>query len=91
MVLLRRGLCRLFIGFCSRTIPFGSFCGATQRPGQRPRASFGQPAQPDHGPWALRSVASGAPPWPPGTFARRLATVSWEGSYPPGGAGPSHA
>ena len=45
--------------------------------GQRPHPPpSGQPARPDHGAWALRSVPSGVPPW---TFARRFGTVSWEG------------
>ena len=45
-----------------------------QRPGQRPPASFGRPARPDHGARTLRS--SPPPPW---TFARRFDTVPWEG------------
>ena len=45
-----------------------------QRPGQRPPASFGRPARPDHGARTLRS--SPPPPW---TFARRFGTVPWEG------------
>ena len=45
-----------------------------QRPGQRPPASFGRPARPDHGARTLRS--SPPPPW---TFARRFGTLPWEG------------
>ena len=54
------GILRLIGRLCSRANPFSVrlLLGDSAHP-----PLFGQPARPDHGAWALRSVPSGAPPW----------------------------